>query len=323
LLPAGDSVPPAAVLGALDGPGDDAADLIRLLQEAQQEAGRPVTALPAKPSAGPAPTGPDPESLSDALTVAPDSSPPRLHRRAAVGALVLLVAGVLAVVVTTRPAREISTTTATTALSPVPSVTVDPPPDAPLHVADFTASRWVIAEGASSRTSVVDGQFRIHVHTPADWRGFSVWVPPPGEDRLSITVKAHMTGAGAELGILCGIADTAHKSLTAYVGFDGSWRITTNEGVVATGTAPVPPSELMEPFAMRLDCATNSRPTRAALFLNDRLLGEAEGQGPFPLDSVGIAVGTSGYLPYTGQSRSSPYGPFDLSVAGVAIRRLG
>jgi hypothetical protein len=325
LLATVDECPPA-VRAAAEGAVDDDAGLVRILQRAQQEAGRPVTELPSEAPTAPAPSGTELAGLSDALTAAPAPPPRRRRGVPASGGTVLLVLGalaVLAVTATQRATRPPPSTTAAAAPSPVTSHVGSPPPDSPLHVADFTAPRWAPSEKFTTEASVVDGVFRIHVSKPPAWRTFFVWGPPAGESRLSVTVHARMTGAGAELGIICGQPDPASKALSAYVGVDGSWKISTNEGVVATGSAPERRPELGEPFALRLDCATKSSPTRAALFLNDRVLGEADGSGAFPIDGISIAVSTSGIEPFVTPTSIVTYDPFDLAIVGITVRRLG
>jgi len=313
-LPAGDSVHPAAVRAALDGPVDDDAGLVRLLQRAQHDAGRPVTDLPAGPSPAAAPADRDTEGLSAALTVVPASAYRRSHRRTAVGAAALVMVGVLSVMATTAAQHDrtpTSTTTASPALTTTAAIVGGRPLDPPLHVADFASERWTAGDNSRAQTTLVDGRLTIRVN-PRSARTFPVWEPPPDHNRLSVTVAADVTpDISAELGIVCGQPGAGSKFIRAFLGSSGSWVIETSDGLVARGSAAERQRDLRDPFAMRLDCVTDSSPPRAALFLNDRRLGEVSGRDAFPLDGVHIAARTTGIE------------AFEVSIGDIAVRRLG
>lgn len=277
------------VQAVVDGAGRDVAGIVELLQRAQAEADRPVTGLPADvvaPAAGTAGA----EDFSDVVTVVP-AAPARSRRAAwAAGALMVVAASAAAIGLLDERPRP----TTTTAIPSAPPSTGEPPP-ALLYRADFTGPEWAPRDTANARSGPVDGEYAISVRrtwSTAFWKAL-------GRSRISVAVAARMSStAGGRLTVHCGLPTQGNKFLTGSVRPDGSWEITGNDRVLATGAATERVSELREGFALRLDCVTDTSPTRATLFLNDRLLGVGDGTGAFALDGASVVATTEGDEPF-------------------------
>ena len=307
---------PVAMSDVLGGAGTDAAGLIRQLQQAQQGAGRPVTELPLETATGRAAARPYAADLSQALTVAPGPPARRLPRGGRWSAVLLVTACLAAVSLAVLTQRRQPTPTA--AAPPSPPATASPT-TAPgngrlgpeLFRADFSPG-WRSLETEIYRTGVVDGEFRVRINRGrAGWSG-SVWAAPAPESRLSVSITARLPAEPlTRMGISCGEAVPGFKFLMGSVHPDGRWEVTAETRVTGSGSAPERRQELGEPFVMRMECVTDRNPTRVALFLNDRLLGEADGAEPFPVNSVGLSTSTSATAPY------------EVAVSALAVHRLG
>lgn len=315
LLTAGDTEPaaldvcPEAVRAALaDGPPDLVA-FVRRLQRAQEEAGRPVTALPSEASIGAPASSPHPEDFSSLVTAAPSatSSGPR-HRFTVWGATALVLLGVSAGAASVLADRPATTTTTTTLAAPTTSIAAGRPPAPVLYdSAGFTGPEWPPQSSASLQSGVVDGEFRVSA------RG--IWTAqvfrPSRHRRVSVSVAGRITTAvPGGLSIYCGASLPGDKHLTGTVRTDGSWEISANDRTLATGSAPERRNELREAFVLKLDCTTDTTPTRAVLSLNDRVLGTGEGTGSFPLNAVRV------------ESAKPGPDPFEFTIKSVTVRPL-
>ena len=178
------------------------------------------------------------------------------------------------------------------------------PPSTLQYRADFTASEWAPRDTPNASAGLVDGKYAISVRrlwSTIAWRA-------AGRRRISIAVAARMNQApDARLTVQCGLPAPGSKYLSASISPDASWEIRGNDRVLASGSATERDSELREAFVLRLDCVTDTSPTRAALFLNDALLGEGGGTGSFALDGAFLSATTEGQE------------PFELSISEVTV----
>ena len=284
--------------------------LARSLQRAQDDADRPVTVLPSDtPTAVPAPA-PLPEDFSGMVTIAPELTAepsPRRPRHVALGAAVLVLVGAFAGAVALRDGDQTPATTTTSSLPTSPGGT-GRAPQILYQSADFAGPEWPARDSSNVRAGVVDGEF--HVSTRLMWTAL-VW-KPNGIRRFSVSAAARITSADVgHLSIYCGAPTLANdRFLQGIVRTDGSWEITANDRVLATGATPQRAHELREAFVLRLDCITDTSPSRAVLTLNDVVLGTGIGTGSFPPTAV--------YLDALNKGAE----PLELVINSVTIRPL-
>lgn len=124
----------------------------------------------------------------------------------------------------------------------------------------FTGPEWKTAEGPNGLgVSVVGGEYRIAIR--GEWR-VDVW-RPSGHGRISVEVAARIIqSSGLRLDIDCGFTAPGGTYLTASIRPDATWEISANNRVLASGPAPARAPELSEPFLLRMECVTDTSPTR-------------------------------------------------------------
>jgi hypothetical protein len=316
LLTAGGSEPgaldacPASVRATLVDGGLDLLSFARRLQQAQEEAGRLVTELPSDARAETPDRSSLPEDFSGLVTVAPE---PRSfegrHRGPVWGAAAMLLLGLSAGTVFVLDRRPAPTTTTTVSPSTMPTAASERPLAPVLYdSAGFTGPEWPSHQSNTLRTGVVDGEFRVFATGAWTAQVFR----PSIHRRLSVSVVGRITPpSDGELSIYCGASLPGDKHLTGTVRTDGSWEISANDRVLATGSAPERRHELGEAFVLRFDCTTDTTPTRAMLSVNDSVLGTGEGTGSFPLNGVRVASAKRGPDPFEFAIRSVTVRPLD------------
>lgn len=317
LLGTGDC--PSGVGVALSDTGLDASILVQRLQRAQEDGGLPVTEVPAETSANPGPGQPLPENFSELVTVAPQAPAEPDRRRAAWAAGAVLVVGA-SLGTATVLGRGVAPAT-TVPPAPKPAVVTSLRPPAPLlyDSAGFTGPEWKTVAGSDGlgvsrcdhdscggpTRSGSAAEYRIAVR--GEW-GVLVW-RASGQRRVSISIAARIVQlSDFRLDVDCGLRIPGGKYLTGTIRPDASWEISANDRVLTSGSVPERQAELQEAFVLRMECVTDTTPTRAELFLNDVMLGAGDGTGSFPLN--GVLFGTLGKDVY------------ELAVSAVVIRRM-